>query len=151
MGNKHSSSPEVAVGVASSSSIPPTNTNLLHGCSTLEEHNEIIRHVISSSSSSIGGEEQLKALGFEYRFLPCCSAHASHDIINDNSCHQCATRLFYVGRQGQRKRKEDQRENKHVDAQDLIMINLMQIKYATNRRMRTVNNKNNDIKKKMQS
>ena len=73
MGNKHPSSPEVAAAVASSSSIPPTNTNLLHGCSTLEEHNEIIRHVISSSlssaQSSIGGEEQLKTLGFEYRFV----------------------------------------------------------------------------------
>ena len=120
MGNKHSSSPEVTAAVSSSSSIPPAN--LLHGCSTLEEHNEIIRHVISSSlssaQSSIGGEEQLKTLGFEYRFVPCCSAHASHDIMNENNCHQCATRLFYVGRQGQRKRREEQRENKHVDAQD---------------------------------
>ena len=120
MGNNHPSSPEVTAAVSSSSSIPPAN--LLHGGSTLEEHNEIIRHVISSSlssaQSSIGGEEQLKTLGFEYRFVPCCSAHASHDIMNENNCHQCATRLFYVGRQGQRKRREEQRENKHVDAQD---------------------------------
>ena len=124
MGNKHSSSHEVVaaeVGSTSSSSIPPRK--LLHGCSTLEEHNEVIRHVISSSSSSsMGGEEQLKTLGFEYRFVPCCSVHASsHDNMNDNCCHQCATRLFYVGRLGQGKRKEEeqeQRENKHVDAQD---------------------------------
>ena len=38
--------------------------------------------------------------------------------MNENNCHQCATRLFCVGRQGQRKRREEQRENKHVDAQD---------------------------------
>ena len=124
MGNKHSSSHEVVAAevgsTSSSSSIPPTK--LLHGCTTLEEHNEVIRHVISSSySSSSCGEEQLKTMGFEYRFVPCCSAHASsHDDMNDICCHQCATRLFYVGRLGQGKgnEEEEQGENKHVDAQD---------------------------------
>ncbi|KAL7479349.1 hypothetical protein ACHAW6_005082 [Cyclotella cf. meneghiniana] len=59
--------------------IPPGFV-LLHGCRTMEQHERKVRDdgeaVVRLSSSSSGGEERLLALGFRFRFVPCCR-HAS--------------------------------------------------------------------------
>jgi hypothetical protein len=126
---------------------------LLHGCNSLDEHDEVIRQAVSAAARrALDGHERLGVLGFEFRFVPCCSDHSSvagckrsgidtdicehqqfsylpriakceeaSNIIFQQSnsrippigrtnmnekdrcstfhCNQCATRLFYVGRE----------------------------------------------------
>jgi hypothetical protein len=80
----------------------PRNFTLLHGCSTMEEHDDKIAADVATIKNnggyhddvgvtnnkdkgmacSLRGTEGLKALGFEFRFVPC-HLHSS----NCNVCH----------------------------------------------------------------
>ena len=132
----------------------PKNFTLLHGCSTIEDHDTAIQHdILTIKTEGLKGEKGLRSLGFQFRFVPCCPAHIEEDteyyehmicaeinkppqsqspqpqmskstsvisLYSNNSefnenlqshhCHQCATRLFYLGRQEQ------------VEQMNLIMI-----------------------------
>ncbi|KAL3796118.1 hypothetical protein HJC23_000621 [Cyclotella cryptica] len=74
-----SSSSFTANGVDDAKPIPPGFV-LLHGCQTMEEHE---RRVEADLNMSLGGEEGLYALGFQFRFVPCrrhvgqCGYHVS--------------------------------------------------------------------------
>mmetsp|Transcript_15196 Transcript_15196/g.32982 ORF Transcript_15196/g.32982 Transcript_15196/m.32982 type:complete len:634 (+) Transcript_15196:37-1938(+) len=84
MGNK-SSAPAAAASKNDANNDPspssprpiPKHLTLLNGCNTLEDHEDCIRHVISTSRG-LSGEEGLKGLGFEFRFVPCCPAHSKN-------------------------------------------------------------------------
>ena len=78
MGNRQS------IDNVSSSSPSPRNDGvgirsvpkvLLHGCHTTEEHEEHIRRAVDiikgTGGVSLKGEEGLKAIGFEFLFVPC--------------------------------------------------------------------------------
>ena len=59
--------------------IPPGFT-LLHGCVTMEQHEEKILtdlQTVGSCNNRLRGEEGLKAVGFEFRFVPCTKHDAS--------------------------------------------------------------------------
>ena len=78
MGNKPSS-PSASTASASGGSARPSsprpipkNFTLLQGCTTLEEHEETVRRVVTAAANNkLSGEEGLKELGFEFRFVPC--------------------------------------------------------------------------------
>jgi len=69
----------------------PKDFVLLEGCSTLEEHEAKIRWVFDTinnegfqcSSGPLQGEDGLRAIGFEYRFVPCRKCASFFD---DGSC-----------------------------------------------------------------
>ena len=116
----------------------PRGFVLLNGCTTMEEHEErvlsdleVVGFTTTDDGRRLRGEEGLRAIGFEFRFVPC----AKHNVLGDDesevvvdeaarsstgepkrvrfdfstsntddrvgwhSCKDCATRLFYVGKQ----------------------------------------------------
>lgn len=99
----------------------PKGFVLLNGCATIEQHNERVladlysagfQHSASTRMNlgkRLRGEDGLRAVGFEFRFVPCkaCSSLRAKDGTNPlpddragwHSCKDCATRLFYVGKQ----------------------------------------------------
>ncbi|KAL7468158.1 hypothetical protein ACHAXS_008376 [Conticribra weissflogii] len=70
----------------------PKDFVLLEGCSTLEEHEAKIRWVIDTitneddqrGSGPLQGEEGLRAIGFEFRFVPCKKCAP---LYEDPCCH----------------------------------------------------------------
>ncbi|KAL9183350.1 hypothetical protein ACHAXT_005137 [Thalassiosira profunda] len=52
----------------------PKNFTPLGGCTTLEEHEDRVRSALDAARG-LEGEEGLRAMGFEFRFVPCCPAH----------------------------------------------------------------------------
>ena len=116
----------------------PRGFVLLNGCTTMEEHEErvlsdleVVGFTTTDDGRRLRGEEGLRAIGFEFRFVPCAkhnvlgddesevvvveAAHSSagepkrvrfdfstsntDDRVGWHSCKDCATRLFYVGKQ----------------------------------------------------
>ena len=75
----------------------PKNFTLLHGCSTIEDHDTAIQHDISTiKTEDLKGEKGLRSLGFQFRFVPCCPAHIeedneNYDIVSNLSCPKCHT------------------------------------------------------------
>jgi len=80
MGNKPSASLAAlatAESGAASAATPrpiPQNFHPLRGCTTVEEHEERVRSALAAARG-LEGEEGLRVLGFEFRFVPCCAAH----------------------------------------------------------------------------
>ena len=99
----------------------PKGFILLNGCTTIEQHNERvladlysagIQHEAATNinlGKRLRGKEGLRAVGFEFRFVPCkaCSSSKAQDETNPlpddragwHSCKDCATRLCYVGKE----------------------------------------------------
>ena len=65
--------------------IPPGFT-LLHGCVTMEQHEERVLadlQTVGFCEKRLRGEEGLRAIGFEFRFVPCAK-HVASDVHQDN-------------------------------------------------------------------
>ncbi|KAL7491344.1 hypothetical protein ACHAWT_000719 [Skeletonema menzelii] len=60
----------------------PKNFTLLHGCSTMEEHEHKIAAEVAAVKG-LHGKEALSALGFEFRFVPC-KLHVQDETTGNN-------------------------------------------------------------------
>ena len=118
MGNTNSSAPKAKTLSASSSSnlaaaadddpnvnvLPrpiPKNVTPLKDCKTLDEHEACI-HYAHEITRGLHGLEGLHALGFDYRFVPCCAAHdPSNRNVNRTTSEDCCVEI------NQRNRKDN--------------------------------------------
>ena len=112
MGNTNSSAPKAKPLSASSSSnlaaaaapaddpnvnvLPrpiPKNVTPLKDCKTLDEHEACI-HYAHEITRGLHGLEGLHALGFDYRFVPCCAAHdPSNRNVNRTTSEDCCVEI----------------------------------------------------------